>query len=337
MGEYVFRSVRLWRPCEGYWMALDDFKTESRSFVRFWGVRGSVPTPGPSTVGFGGNTSCVEVRIGDEIVVFDAGTGIRLLGDYLEREFPGRDLELTIFLSHTHWDHIQGIPFFRPAYRLGNSVRILGRKAVSGELSKILADQMDSPHFPVPMENMVGSVVVEDIDEARVDLPGGCVKTVQLQHPGGATGYRIDSQGSSVAYLTDHEPATYESGDRPEAAALNAELIEFIRGVDVLIMDAQYSQEEYLKHVGWGHGSVDDVVRIGAAGQVGRLFLFHHDPYHDDEKLRIFGDYAANLARELGSGLSVVPAREGDVVWLGEQKAPQAVGRGLTRVETKSA
>ena len=285
--------------------------------LRFWGVRGSVPTPGPSTVRYGGNTSCVEVRLGDEVMILDAGTGIRLLGDALAREFVGTNLEVSLLISHSHWDHIQGLPFFAPAYQAGNRLRIYGCEGARQGLHWILSRQMEQPHFPIAMREMVSEVTITELKEAELSLGEIHVASLALNHPGGSTGYRLSCDGQSVAYLPDNEPASYGLLDSTAAAAatesgdLNREIIEFIHGVDVAVMDAQYDALEYRDHVGWGHGCVDDVVRIAVAGEVQRLFLFHHDPDHDDARVDQMVLRARELVRALGSDLVVGAAKEG--------------------------
>ncbi len=291
--------------------------------VRFWGVRGSIPTPGPLTACYGGNTSCVELRLGDEVVILDAGTGIRLLGGALCREFGDDPVSVSLLISHTHWDHIQGLPFFGPAYRAQNRVRIYGAKERNAGLEQILTDQMESPHFPIPMHKMVADIKVTEFSDPAFDLGSFRVSTMSLNHPGGSTGYRLDFNGYSVVYLPDNEPVTYlgevqnrsgESGHEDP----NQELIAFIGGADVAIMDGQYDASEYPRHVGWGHGCVDDIVRIAAAGRVKQLALFHHDPAHDDAWVEGATASAGLLARSLGSEMRVSAAREGDELVLGK-------------------
>ena len=297
--------------------------------VRFWGVRGSIPTPGPLTAAYGGNTSCVELRIGDEIIVLDAGTGIRLLGGALGDEFADSEVKVSLLVSHTHWDHIQGLPFFGPAYRSQNRVRIYGCQETNCGLEKILTDQMESPHFPIPMHKMVADISVTEFTAREFEIGAVSVRTQRLNHPGGATGYRLSWGGHVVVYLPDNEPVSYLGLDSEtqSCGALPADpnqgLIDFVRGADVAIMDGQYDASEYPHHVGWGHGCVDDVVRIAAAGGVKQLFLFHHDPCHDDAWVEASAAAAGRLAKSLGSDLIVHAAREGEGITLGS-----AVGDG---------
>ncbi len=285
--------------------------------VRFWGVRGSIATPGPLTACYGGNTSCVEIRLGNEVVILDAGTGIRLLGGSLLREFGDNPVSVSLLISHTHWDHIQGLPFFGPAYRPQNRVRIYGFREKNAGLEQVLTDQMESPHFPIPMHKMVADIEVTEFSDPVFDLGSFKVSTMRLNHPGGSTGYRLECQGRVVVYLPDNEPVSYleglaEEGGAETSADPNQALVDFVEGADIAIMDGQYDASEYPRHVGWGHGCVDDVVRIAAAGQVSELVLFHHDPSHDDAWVEDATASAGLLARSLGSEMRVYAAREGE-------------------------
>ena len=288
--------------------------------VRFWGVRGSIPAPGPATIRYGGNTSCVEVRFGDQIIIFDAGTGIRLLGESLMAEFKGSSMEVSLLISHTHWDHIQGLPFFAPAYRCENCVRIYGFEGAKLGLERILWEQMESPHFPIPMTQMVGDVTVSELNRPDFKIGDVTVKALPLNHPGGSTGFRLEWHGYVVVYMPDNEPSSrlnkelagIGSTDEPDP---NQALIDFVAGADVAIMDAQYDASEYPSHIGWGHGCVDDVVRIAATGKVQQLALFHHDPNHDDAWVDSMAQNAGVLASSLGTQMQVRAAREGETIF----------------------
>jgi phosphoribosyl 1,2-cyclic phosphodiesterase len=299
----------------------------NRASVRFWGVRGSIPTPGPATIRYGGNTSCVEVRLGDQIIIFDAGTGIRLLGDSLMEESKGASIEVSMLISHTHWDHIQGLPFFAPAYQPENCVRIYGFEGAKRGLERVLWDQMESPHFPIQMTQMVGDVTVNELSCSEFQIGDVTVRALQLNHPGGSTGFRLERKGHVIVYVPDNEPVSYLTENSTGAGVSdgrdpNQALIDFVRGADVAIMDAQYDATEYPSHVGWGHGCVDDVVRIAAAGQVQQLALFHHDPNHDDQWMDSMVQSADLLAKSLGADLQVRAAREGEAI-CAEKRVPQ--------------
>ena len=289
----------------------------SATRLRFWGVRGSIPTPGAATVGYGGNTSCVEVRADGEIIVMDAGSGLRLLGVSLTKEFPGQPLHLTVLVSHTHWDHIQGFPFFMPAYNPANKIRILGYEGARAGLGATLALQMESPYFPITMRQMPSHIVIEELREMTFKVGEVPVEACFSKHPGVCVGYRLTTSGGSIIYLPDNEWSSEDRTDEcPEGCSRNAKLVQFIRGVDVLIIDAQYDREEYESHKGWGHGCLDDVVRLAISCEVKRLFLFHHDPQHDDAKIDSMLAHARSIAREQGSPIAIEAAREGAEVVL---------------------
>ncbi len=250
--------------------------------IVFWGVRGSIPTPGPSTVEVGGNTACVEVRCGDELLILDGGTGLRLLGSTLVSDQP---LEARLFFSHVHWDHIQGFPFFAPAFVPGNVIELYGATNVTGTLEETLAGQMNFPNFPVRLDNMGAKMTFHDIDDGHMlTFADGAVTVFarKLNHPQGVLAFRIEYNGHAIVYATDTEHY-----DEPDP-----KLVELAQGADVLIYDAQYTPEEYQgtadgrSRVGWGHSTMLDGVRIAEAAEVGRLILFHHDPEQDDAAVR---------------------------------------------------
>jgi len=291
---------------------------EGGTRLRFWGVRGSIPTPGPTTVHYGGNTSCVEVRADGELIVLDAGTGIRPLGQSLAREFGEQAISLTVLISHTHWDHIQGFPFFLPAYNARNRLRILGYEGARAGLAATLAGQMESPYFPIALKQMPGNIVIEELREMHFKVGSVRVEACFSNHPGVCVGYRIFTSEGSITYLPDNELSTEITPgcNGVEPCSIEAKLTEFIKDTDVLVIDSQYDREEYRSHVGWGHGCVDDVVRLAVAGRVKRLYLFHHDPAHDDTFVTKMLAYARQLARDTGSDVEVEAAREGETVVL---------------------
>jgi len=287
-------------------------------YIKFWGVRGSVPTPGPGTVKYGGNTSCVELRADGQIIVLDAGTGIRLLGLELAKEFSGAGFEMTLLISHTHWDHIQGFPFFLPAYQSKNTVLVLGYEGARKGLASTLAGQMESPYFPIALGQMPGNVVIEELQGFEFQIGPVQAKATTVNHPGIAVGYRLATSKGTVAYLPDNEPfhADQHGYARERIDLQNHKLIDFIRDTDVLIIDSQYDTDEYASHIGWGHGSVEEVVRLAMLGGVKRLYLFHHDPGHDDNRIDAMLAHARKVAE--GEPIEVYAATEGEVVVLGE-------------------
>ncbi|MGI8891031.1 MAG: response regulator [Chthoniobacterales bacterium] len=296
--------------------------------LRFWGVRGSIPVPGSSTVGYGGNTSCIEVRADGEIIILDAGSGMRALGIALEEEFRSRPIRLTLLISHTHWDHIQGLPFFLPAYNEKNALRLLGYEGARAGLATILASQMETSVFPVSLRDMPSAIEIEELREMEFHIGKVRVEARFVNHPGICVGYRLFTSKGSIAYLPDNEPydvlkSSHTTKDAAEydkakayAAAARAKLVDFLRGVDVLIMDSQYTDEEYKKKVGWGHGSLSSVVSLALEAQAGKLFLFHHDPSRDDKGVDALVEAARMLVLESGKPMQVDAAREGSEVWL---------------------
>lgn len=284
--------------------------------VKFWGVRGSIASPGLGTVFYGGNTSCVEVRADGEIIVLDAGTGIRPLGLALAKEFGAQPLQLTLLLTHTHWDHIQGFPFFVPAYNPKNTVRILGYEGARQGLAATLGTQMESPFFPVGLKELPGNITIEELREMHFKVGRVEVQAMFVNHPGICVGYRLNTSAGSVVFMPDNEPfhrlrsqpSTSDTRAVAFARQQDAKLVEFIRGADVLIIDAQYDREEYEQRVGWGHACVDDVAELATRAEVKQLFLFHHDPSHDDEWVSRMLAHARQL---VGNGTHVEAAREG--------------------------
>ncbi|HTG44991.1 MAG TPA: MBL fold metallo-hydrolase, partial [Verrucomicrobiae bacterium] len=287
--------------------------------VRFWGVRGSVPSPGPGTVFYGGNTSCVEVRAEGELIILDAGTGIRGLGQQLKKEFQGRSIRLTLLISHTHWDHIQGFPFFAPAYDPHNRVRILAFEGPRKGLEATLSIQMESPYFPISIHEMPGHIEFEELKALEFDIGPVHVKAAFMNHPGVCVGYRLNTPAGSVVYFPDNElfsrmrgsdvPANVEGTEF--ARKQDRKLQEFIHGADIVISDAQYDCAEYQQHIGWGHSCVDDVVALALDSNVKQLFLFHHDPDHTDAQIAQMLAGARKKVAEAKSNLIVEAAREG--------------------------
>jgi phosphoribosyl 1,2-cyclic phosphodiesterase/CheY-like chemotaxis protein len=306
---------------------LVEFHTPSTQ-IKLWGVRGSIPVPGPSTVRYGGNTSCVEVRADGEIIVLDAGSGIRTLGMELEKEFGDQPVRLTLLITHTHWDHIQGLPFFLPAYNEKNQIRVLGYEGARAGLATILAGQMETPFFPVSLKDLASNIAIEELKDMEFSIGRVLVRSKFANHPGICAGYRIYTSGGSVSYFPDNEP--YELlklhiADRDNTSVRDArafaksertKLAEFLAGSDVLILDAQYTDEEYEKHIGWGHGSLSRVVSLALEAKVHKLILFHHDPMHDDAKIDEMVERARFLVVESGLPLEIEAAREGAEIWL---------------------
>jgi phosphoribosyl 1,2-cyclic phosphodiesterase len=294
--------------------------------LKFWGTRGSISVPGPGTLRYGGNTTCVEIRADDEIIVLDAGSGIRPLGIALENEFRTEPVKLSLLVTHAHWDHIQGLPFFAPAYDKKNEIRVRGYDGVDTSFGKIMAEPMKAPFFPIAMRELSARIDVKKLGEMEFSVGNVQVRAKFVNHPGVCAGYRLFTSAGSIAFLPDHEPYRFLHSARatdmsPEQAKKTAtderiSLVEFLKGSDILILDAQYTDAEYETHVGWGHGSVSSAVSLALDAEVRRLLLFHHDPSHDDSMVDAMVDDARRLISESGKDLEVGGAREGEEVVL---------------------
>jgi phosphoribosyl 1,2-cyclic phosphodiesterase len=265
--------------------------------VRFWGVRGGIACPDPQTVKYGGNTSCIEVRFGDRILIFDGGTGLRRLGEKLVG--TGSALKTDIFYSHFHMDHVCGLPFFTPCYIPTNQLRLWGANFQSGRTTKqALSAMMADPLFPVGLDEFKAKIEFCDFRPGETLRPyaDATLRTAPLNHPGGCIGYRLDFGGKAIAYVTDteHKPGI-----------LDQNVLDLAEGADLLIYDANYTDDEFSKHVGWGHSTWQEGVRLADAASVDTLVLFHHDPQHHDDALDRIG--AEVEARRPGT----VVAREG--------------------------
>ena len=288
--------------------------------LRFWGTRGSIATPGPSTIRYGGNTSCVEVVTGaGRRFIFDCGTGARPLGAWLMANAP-KPIEAAILLSHTHWDHIQGFPFFTPLFVPGNRIIVCGPNGAQNSLPEVLAGQMEYTYFPVELAQLGADIEIRDLTEGTHDIGGGVrISTQFLNHPAITLGYRIEADGASLLYLCDHEPyweplwhsgaepgklsSILHDGDRRHAA--------FMQNADVVIHDAQYTPEEYPSKKNWGHSTYSYVTQMAVAANVKRLFLTHHDPVHNDFFIDDIESRAREIVTALKSPLQVSCAREG--------------------------
>jgi phosphoribosyl 1,2-cyclic phosphodiesterase len=275
--------------------------------ARFWGARGSVPTPGPATQRFGGNTSCVEVRADDldSIVVLDAGTGICALGATL----PSDVRRVDILLSHLHMDHIIGLGFFAGLFRPGLEVHIWGPSSTVLPLRARLTRYLSPPLFPVRLRDLPCRLTLHDVPLGTFEVPGMSVTAALVCHPGPTVGYRLDDETSTLVYLSDHEPAL---GARrfPDLPRWTSGF-DLAHGADVLIHDAQYADDEYQHHIGWGHSSISQAIAFAVQAGVGHLVGFHHDPWHDDDTLdALYIKYADQPMR-------VTPAREGAVLAAG--------------------
>lgn len=290
--------------------------------VRFRGVRGSIPSPGRETARYGGNTSSVELRCDGRLLILDAGSGIRSLGNDLQREFGNEPIHADVLISHAHWDHIQGFPFFSPAYSDRNRIRVWQSQRFTPQLGLALRGQMQSLHFPIGLEQMRGLIGIEELDPESMRLGPYTIRTIALNHPGGCIGFRIETPYGSIAYFPDHEPFRKPTGNRSDLQRQH-ELINFLNRTDLLILDTQYTEEEYTRHMGWGHGCLPDSVALAADANVGQLSLFHHDPGHRDYQIDLMLETARKLP--MAAGLNISAAAEMETVLL----SPSPVARCL--------
>ena len=279
--------------------------------VTFWGTRGSIPTPGAHTTRYGGNTPCVAVEgAGGKLVILDAGTGIRALGGKLAERQNGA-VTAEILLSHAHWDHIQGLPYFMPFYSPGNVVRIWGSQQGDVSLETILRQQMHPAVFPVPLDALSARLSVEHVGPDQFPVGEFTVRSVRLRHPGTTLGYRLTptAGGASLAYVTDNELGP--GGNYGTGPGWRKDLVQFLKGVDVLIHDAMYTPEELKAKAGWGHSSYAEAVALAAEAGVQRLVLFHHEPEHSDGVIDEVLAAARKAAKQLGWAGEVRAAHEG--------------------------
>jgi phosphoribosyl 1,2-cyclic phosphodiesterase len=285
--------------------------------VHFWGTRGSIPSPGPATVRYGGNTPCVELRTEDGwLVILDAGTGIRELGRSLMERAGGAPIAGDIFLTHAHWDHIQGIPFFAPLFRKGNHFTIWGSKSLQTSIDQVVRDQMSPVVFPVTFQELQARIDFQELGEEQSQGIGYEVSAMAVRHPGGALAYRF-SEGITpgnvaergLVYVSDNELSPRAKYD--DQPGWRERFVEFARGAAVLVHDTMFTAQEYDAFVGWGHSTYDDAVEFAIEADVERLVLFHHRPERtDDEVDQCLANCRALIASR-GSRLEVVAAAEG--------------------------
>lgn len=278
--------------------------------VSFYGVRGSIPAPGPTTARYGGNTSCVEVRLGDgSVVILDAGTGLRELGNALMRN--GQCPSVHLLISHTHWDHILGLPFFAPLWQRETELNVYPLATDAQE--RFQRTIFDDIHFPVRIEDIPADVRYPKTEGSIWRVGSATITRVQLNHPGGSQGFRIDDEaGGSLCYLTDNELSMTQG----RVTGVD-ELARFAESVDVLIHDAQYLPNDMPQKQGWGHSVVDEVLQLGVAANPKQLVLYHHDPDRTDDELDRIGENAARWIRERTRSTELVVAREGLTIELG--------------------
>jgi phosphoribosyl 1,2-cyclic phosphodiesterase len=283
-------------------------------YIKFWGVRGSVPSGNPETVKVGGNTTCVEIRCGEELIVIDTGTGFRNLGMALMKELPVKG---TILYTHVHWDHIQGFPFFTPFFIPGNEFRVFGGTSLPTTVEEVLKQQMSPPCFPVKTDLFGANISYHDLKPGDV-IEGENYKVTlaPLYHPNGCYAYRVDQEGQSLVFATDCEH--YE--DKP-----NKNLIELCRDADMLVYDSQYTDDEYnglneeFPRKGWGHSTMREGIKVAEAANVKKFVLFHHDPTHNDEFIQKIEAEARQLFPKS------IAAYEGLQIELSEENLPSSL------------
>lgn len=281
--------------------------------VRFWGTRGSCPSPGPSTARYGGNTTCVELRTDDDqLVIFDAGTGIRELGRSLVALADGDPIRGDVFFSHAHWDHIQGLPFFTPAFQAGNHFRLWGSPSLERSLEVVLRQQMSPVVFPVAFDQLLARMEFAELAQNGHAGPGYDVRAINVRHPGGALGFRVSASGHSsrsLVFIPDNE--LDRDGDHADSASTRDALVDFARGATVLIHDAMYTGAEYMDHRGWGHSSYRDAVDFAIAAEVETMVVFHHDPERTDDELQSQLALCEQMVNERNGKVRIIGAAEG--------------------------
>ena len=272
----------------------------SRVVVTYWGVHGTLPTPGPAYTRYGGNTPCVSVEVGGEpLYIFDCGSGIKRLSDRVMTTAAGQRFSARIFISHTHWDHINTIPFFAPLYIRGNQIEIFGPYQGDLTIERAISAQMESVYFPVTTREFGSHLTFRDLREETLEFGPVRVETMLLSHPGYCLGYKLTARGRSVCYITDNE--LYLQSDRRHNPRYVEQLVKFVHGADVLITDTTYRDSEYLTKVDWGHSCVSEVAKLAARAEVKRLHLFHHDIDQTDEVIDLKLKDAREALQRLGS------------------------------------
>ncbi|MDB4952879.1 MAG: beta-lactamase domain protein [Myxococcales bacterium] len=304
--------------------------------ITFWGVRGSYPVPGAATVRYGGQTSCVEARTAHgECLIVDAGTGLRALGNKLVRESGGAPGHYHVLLSHVHWDHIQGLPFFSPAYIPGTRISVYALLTAADELNQVIGGITRHEFFPMPLEAVPAQFEFHQVEPAvMLSIEGFKVVPIALNHPFGSVGYRIEADGSSWAYVSDTAPFTevlhkqhflsgpepLSAGDRTALTAMREALMKQLRGVDTVVYDTHFLPEEYARFPHYGHSTPDQALDICVEAGARRLVLYHHAPSHGDDQMDQIA--AAYLAKGAAVGIEVLTSFEGMTLPIGPEKAP---------------
>jgi CheY-like chemotaxis protein/phosphoribosyl 1,2-cyclic phosphodiesterase len=315
--------------------------------IRFWGTRGSLATPGPTTLRYGGNTSCVEARANDgTLIVLDCGTGAHRLGQALMAEAK-QPVRGHLMITHTHWDHIQGFPFFAPVFTAGSEWDLYAPSGLGERLEAVLSAQMQHPYFPVTLSQLSATIRYHDLVEGVLTVGGVRVVAQYLNHPALTLGYRLEADGASVVYAVDHEP---HMRDRPEGGGMGSpgeasphaedtRHVAFLEGADLVIHDAQYTAEEYPEKVNWGHSPAETAVDYALAAHVRRLALTHHDPLRDDDAVDRLVEVCRERVRRAAGTLDVFAAAEGQIIELTrrETRAPRPRRRAAASTASQSS
>ncbi|MBF0212737.1 MAG: response regulator [Magnetococcales bacterium] len=280
--------------------------------VRYWGVRGTLPVSGSKALQYGGNTSCVSVEFArGELLIFDAGSGIKRFSDFLLAQKRTR-LEAKIYISHPHWDHINALPFFRPLYQQGNEIEICGASHGDIDMRELIVAQMDGIYFPTKINEFAARVYFRNLREESFRVSDRItMHTMLLNHPGNCLGYRVEYRGRSVCYITDNEIYPKESSHHN--AHYVAKLADFVRGTDLLIIDATYTDKEYAGRLHWGHSAITPVVELAHRAQVKALHLFHHDPDQNDEAIAAKERSAVALLQAMDPAILCLAPSEGQI------------------------
>lgn len=288
--------------------------------VRIWGLRGGTPVSGPETSRYGGNTACIEVCCNRTLLILDGGSGLIPLGQSLMQRLEGKSLEARLFLSHMHWDHVMGIPYFLPVYRMSGKMTVYGIAGLEETLLNLFKGADADEYFPVPLGKPTADVVFEELtEETRVD--DAVISYYYLNHPGLTIGFRVEHEGKTLVYMTDNEP--YSSTNRELVkrnedssflARIDREVIQFGRNADLLIADAAYTDEEYETVIGRGHSSAGDALKIGMSANAGKLVLFHHHPQRTDDQIDALAESCNQRVVALGGKLQVITPREGETI-----------------------
>ena len=281
--------------------------------LTFWGTRGSIPSPGKDKSKYGGNTSCIELRLPNrQLIILDGGTGIRELGHSLL--LRKKKVSAYIFLSHYHWDHIQGLPFFAPAYNVGNTLTILGANNPKFPLGKIFSSQMESIHFPVKSSSLSANINFKKLSLGNYSIAGTDVKIIRTNHPGTNFSYSFTFDDRKLVYMTDNELLPHITKAKSHIAYERENFIRFIQGADILIHDAQYSDRDYREKKGWGHSTWRETAKLAVEGEVKQLILFHHDPNHSDGIVDSFVKGCKEKMRKMKSSIRCTAAMEGKTI-----------------------